>query len=239
MKAAGRFRLREGSALLILGIDTSGKTASCALCDEDKVLAQSTVYTTFTQSQVILPICKRVLDDAGVSLSEIGGIAVAKGPGSYTGLRIGIAAVKGMALSLGVPCAGISTLEALAYNMAGFCGTVVPVMRARQNLVYTALFTSDGENVTRLSDDCIISEEELDSLISDKGSVILVGDAAAELHIKDGLPALNKALLAPPHVRLQLASSLCMAAVKNGFSTPKELEAAYLQPTKAEKDRTK
>ncbi len=231
--------LTEGNVLLILGIDTSGRIASCAVCDEDRVISQSTIYTELTHSQVILPVCQKVLEDAGVSLQDIDGIAVANGPGSYTGLRIGISAVKAMCFALDKKCAGISTLESLAYNMVGSKGTILAVMRARADLLYTAAFKSDGRSLTRLWEDMIISESALAEKIAEIKDVILVGDAAKELSEMEEYPVFNEAILAPTHNRLQLASSLCYVAMNNGFTTPDTLDAAYLQITKAEKDREK
>ena len=128
--------------MLILGIDTSGKTASVALCDENTVLAQTTVLTKLTHSQVIMPLCETMLKNAGEKLENINGIAAANGPGSYTGLRIGVSAVKAMAFALNIGCAGISTLESLAYNFKGIKTTVCSIMHARLDLVYAAFFES-------------------------------------------------------------------------------------------------
>lgn len=127
--------------LLVIGIDTSGKTASCALCTEDAVLAQNTFVTKLTHSQVILPMVKKMLEDSGKKLEEIDGFAAVSGPGSYTGLRIGISAVKGICFALDKPCAGVSALESLAYNFSGTDTVICSVMHARQNLVYSAFLS--------------------------------------------------------------------------------------------------
>ena len=119
--------------MLILGIDTSGKTAACALYEDGIMLGQSCVYTVKTQSQVILPLIKKLMSDCNRELSQLSLIAVSKGPGSYTGIRIGIAAVKAMAFSLDIPCCGVSTLEGLAYT-SGYEGTVCPIIKARKDL---------------------------------------------------------------------------------------------------------
>ena len=219
----------------LLGIDTSGKIAAVALCDENTVLAQATVFTKLTHSQVILPLCKEMLANVGVTLEEIDGIAVADGPGSYTGLRIGISAVKAMCFALNKPCIGISTLESLAYNFMGFKGTICSVMSARQNLVYTATFSSNDKEIERITDDRIITTEALfGDLIKIDGEIILVGDCA-----KSCCSDFNskKIIIAPPHLRLQLASSLCYAGFTKELSAPEILDARYLQLTKAEKDR--
>lgn len=216
--------------MTLLGIDTSGKTASVAVCNENSVLAQTTVYTTLTHSQVILPICREVLKNAGMELSEIDGIAVSAGPGSYTGLRIGISAVKAMCFALGKPCVGISTLEALAYNVSLHKGIICAVMAARLDLVYCAVFSSDGNSVLRLTEDEILPLDELKSrLEAMEGNIAVVGDSADKL-------TGEKFITAPPHLKLQLASSLCAAGFGKNMYAPDELEAAYLQITKAEKD---
>ncbi|MGN0675579.1 MAG: tRNA (adenosine(37)-N6)-threonylcarbamoyltransferase complex dimerization subunit type 1 TsaB [Oscillospiraceae bacterium] len=221
------------SALTLLGIDTSGKTASVAVCTENSVLAQTTVYTTLTHSQVILPICKEVLKNAGMELSEIDGIAAAMGPGSYTGLRIGIAAVKAMCFALNKPCIGISTLESLANNVSLHRGIICAVMAARLDLVYCAVFRSDGKKSERITEDKIMSLEELKAqLEAMDGDIAVVGDAAEKL---EG----ERFITAPPHLKLQLASSLCAAAFGKELYAPDRLEAAYLQITKAEKDLQK
>lgn len=216
--------------MTLLGIDTSGKTASVAVCTENSVLAQTTVYTKLTHSQVILPICKEVLKNAGMELSQIDGIAAAAGPGSYTGLRIGIAAVKAMCFALGKPCIGISTLESLAYNVSVHNGIICAVMAARLDLVYCAVFRSDGRTVSRMTEDEILSIDELkERLKTMDGDIIAVGDAADKL-------AGEGFITAPPHLKLQLASSLCAAGFSKELYSPDELEAAYMQITKAEKD---
>lgn len=216
--------------MTLLGIETSGKTASVAVCTENAVLAQNSVYTKLTHSQVILPICNDVLKNAGIGLSDVDGIAVSAGPGSYTGLRIGIASVKAICFALNKPCIGISTLESLACNVSMHKGTICAVMTARLDLVYCALFHSDGVKVTRITDDEILSLEELNKrLDAETGDIAVVGDAADKL-------TGERYIIAPPHLKLQLASGLCAAAFGKEFAAPDELEAAYLQITKAEKD---
>ena len=216
--------------MILLGIDTSGKTASAAVCTENAVLAQTAVYTKLTHSQVILPICKDVLKSAGLELSDVDVIAAAAGPGSYTGLRIGIAAVKAVCFALEKPCIGVSTLEALAYNVSLHRGLICAVMAARLDLVYCAVFRSDGKNITRLSEDKLLPIAELQLGLEAAGEyVVTVGNAAEKL-------GGERFLTAPPHLKLQLASSLCTAGFTKEPYSPDKLEAAYMEITKAEKD---
>ncbi len=225
------------SVLIILGIDTSGKTASVAVCSENAVLAQTSVLTRLTHSQVIMPICTEVLRNAGIGLNDVDAMAVSNGPGSYTGLRIGVSAVKAMSFALNKKCVGISTLESLAYNMRGFKGVVCTVMKARADLMYTAFFTSYKDVITRIFDDTILPEADIISRIKGyHGEIVLVGDAAEELYQNNNFAETENVTLAPPHLRLQLASSLCYASYEKQFGTADGLNAEYLQQTKAEKD---
>ena len=225
------------SDLILLGIDTSGKTASVAVCDEETVLAQTSVLTRLTHSQVIMPLCNEVLRNAGIPLSTVDAMVVSNGPGSYTGLRIGVSAVKAMSYAMKKKCLGVSTLESLAYNMRGFRGVICPVMNARLNLMYTAFFTSYQNNISRIFEDSILSTEDIISrLKSYSGDIILVGDGAKEIYFNENILGADNIVLAPPHLRLQLASSLCYASFDKKFGSADTLNAEYMQETKAEKD---
>ncbi len=221
----------------ILGIDTSGKIASVSIVDENAVVASNTFLTNLTHSQVILGLVEKTLADAKISLESIDALAVSNGPGSYTGLRIGIAAVKAISFTLEKKCCGISTLESLAYNCIGTASIIIPVMKARPEVVYYSIFKSDGNNLERIRADKVASVDELIQTINlTVENIVLVGDYAKELfdeHFADDMHV----RLSPLHERLQLASSLCLvAASKNEFVSPYDLEVNYLQITKAEKD---
>lgn len=224
--------------MLILGIDTSGKTASVAVCDENFVIAQTTILTNLTHSQVILPLLERLLSDSGISLKDIDVIAVANGPGSYTGLRIGISAVKGMAFALDKSCVGISTLESLAFNVVSAKANIVSLMKARPDIAYCGIFKSNGEKLERIYADKVISLDEVSTLVNSlNGDVIILGDYSFECYNRLFSGNTN-VRLAPVAERLQLASSLCMLAINNpnAFESAEKLNASYLQVTKAEKD---
>lgn len=217
--------------MLILAIDTSGHTASAALLEDSTLRAQVSLYTLRTHSQVMLPLCRQLLDNAGVTLEEIDLFAVADGPGSYTGLRIGISAVKGMAFALGKPCAGISTLEGMAYNLLGTRGTLCCAIHARQQLHYCAIFSSDGREITRLTEDAILPQEHLlEQLRTLPQPVTVCGDGAAML-----LEAEPGLIQAPPHLLLQSAAGIALAARHAQPVDADALCARYLQATQAEK----
>ena len=222
--------------LLILGIDTSGKTASVSLFDSDteNFLAGSTLYTQKTHSQVIMPMVKDIIYDAGKTMSDIDRIAVADGPGSYTGLRIGVAGVKAMCFALGCKCVGVSTLEGLAYNNVAFHGTICSVMKARGELVYTCSYKSDGYCIEPLCDEAIINRDELAEFLALNGTdALLCGDGAADFFTDYKSP---KLFIAPPQSRLQNACGVCLASLSKKEVSPDELEVSYLQKVKAEKD---
>ena len=222
--------------MLLLGIDTSGKTASAALFDSENelFLAQTTVYTQKTHSQVIMPIVKDIMAQAGKELSDLGGIAVANGPGSYTGLRIGVAAVKALSFGLGIKCCGVSTLLGLACNNLSYKGHICAIMKARGDLVYTCTYRSDGYCVEQVSEEQIISRDELaEYLAFNVKEAMLCGDGAADFYNAYSSPAF---IIAPPQGRLQSAVGVCLAGISKKLSEPEQLEVSYLQKVKAEKD---
>lgn len=225
--------------MLILGIDTSGKTASAALFDTDTeiFLAQTTLYTQKTHSQVIMPVCKDIIAQAGKKMSDIDAIAVAQGPGSYTGLRIGVAAVKAMSFALDCKCCGVSTLEGLACNNISYKGTICSVMKARGDLVYTCSYKSDGYCLEPLCEEQIISRDALAEFLAFNGEeTLLCGDGAADFFTDYRSPMF---LIAPPQGRLQNACGVCLGAVSKKLVAADELEVSYLQKVKAEKDLEK
>ena len=223
----------------ILAIDTSGKTASVALSDDARLMWEKTVYTKLTHSQVILPMVSRALEDTGLDYPDIDCIAIANGPGSYTGLRIGVGAVKG--ICLGAPhikAAGVSTLLALAYNCNTFDGTVLSVMRARPKIIYAAAFECRRGVITRISEDKVCGEDEFFAGLSLDNEIMLVGDCAVDIKASRFADREN-IRTAPINCILQRASSLCLAvnADESLMCSADELAVSYLQATKAEKDK--
>ena len=222
----------------ILGIDTSGKIASVAITDGDRVLWEKSVYTKLTHSQVILPMVKQALEECELSFADLDCAAVANGPGSYTGLRIGIGAVKGMCLGCeSLKCAGVSTLLSLAYNNISYIGKIVSVMKARPKIVYAGIFQSDGEKIIRIDKDKIADEEEIFTALKGE-KFLLTGDYAKDIKEKYFSDDCNVICAGPSQI-LQKASSVCLAVEKDPQTITEgdKLEVAYLQATKAEKDK--
>ena len=226
----------------ILAIDTSAGPASCAVTADGDILASALVNVRLTHSQTLMPMVEGMLRHASLSLSDMDALAVAVGPGSFTGVRIGVAAVKGLAFANNTPCVAVSTLEAIAQNAAGsgFTGLVCAAMDARCGQVYTATFVSDGEKVDRFTDDEAITITELTARLSADGRpVMLMGDGAAICYAAmcETLPDVR---LAPPHLRYQQATGVAAAALPRVLAgetvTAKELLPVYLRLPQAERE---
>ena len=164
----------------ILAVECSAGPASAAIIEDGRILGQASVNVKITHSQTLMPMIKGILDNSFTALSDIDGIAVSAGPGSFTGIRIGIAAVKGLAAPRDLPCAAVSTLRAMAEPFRSENAIICAVMDARCNQVYNALFEVCGDTVTRLCDDRALMCDELCKKIAEicKGGkrVIVTGD---------------------------------------------------------------
>ena len=225
----------------ILAIESSAKAASVCLWEEGKLLAESYQNSGMTHSRTLLPLCVSMLEHCETTLSQVDVVAVAHGPGSFTGLRIGLSTAMGLSWPEEKPCCGVSTLEAMAWNLSHVDGLICCAMDARRQQVYNALFRAQGGALTRLTPDRAISLEELfrDPLMAEKAQ-ILVGDGA-ELCYNEGKTRGLPVRLAPPHLRFQRASGVAMAAAlmaERGELYPAgELRASYLRLSQAERER--
>ena len=217
----------------ILALDTSSKTASAAAWDGE-LRAEFTVQNGLTHSETILPMVQRVIETAGWKPADLTGIAVAVGPGSFTGVRIGVATVKGLAFPKGLPCAPVSTLESLAENLSGTEGIVCALMDARRNQFYYALF----ENGVRLTPDSCGGMEEICALLGEKKAT-LCGDGAAVF--ASLFPDRCPHTVANPVIREQnaLSTALCgyRMYMEGKTVSGKELRPTYLRVPQAERER--
>lgn len=227
--------------MLILAFESSAKAASVALMRDGVLLAESFQNNGKTHSATLMPMAQQVLRDCDVKPSDLTAVAVAKGPGSFTGVRIGVAAAKGLAWGAEKPVCGVSTLEGMAYQMLQCRGIICPVMDARRSQVYNALFLSDGENLTRLTPDRAISLEELKKdLETREKTIFLVGDGTKLCYntLSEALPHLT---LPPAHLEMQRASGVAMAAErlaqKGELTEPGALQPNYLRLSQAERER--
>lgn len=223
----------------ILAFDTSAKTATAAVIEDGEILCNASISAGLTHSQTLLPLVNSILKASKISLDDIDVFAVSNGPGSFTGLRIAVAAIKGMAQGLEKPCIGISTLEALAYNYSGLSGTVCAVMDARCSQVYTATFKVNGSFPERLTDDEALPIDTLTETLKNYPDVTFVGDGAKLCFnaLKDKLSV----KLAPVKLRYQDAVSVGLAAenmIANGVNpqNASELMPSYLRLPQAERE---
>lgn len=230
--------------MLILALESSAKAASCALCRDDFLLAQAFQNSALTHSVTLLPMVEDMLKNASVRLDDVELVAVAAGPGSFTGLRIGVAEAKGLAWAKGLPCAGCSTLEAMAWNLAHLEGQeLCCCMDARRGQVYAGRFRVEHGVPVRLSGDGAVSLEDLAGEIgknSGKKTQFLVGDGW-ELCYNDfqsrGIPC----AVAPPHLRYQSAWGVGRCALelaKQGkLVSAADLKPDYHRLSQAERER--
>ena len=227
--------------MLILGIETSARACSAALCRDGELLAQSYERTGLTHSRTLLPMIENMLSNTETPKNAIDAIAVAQGPGSFTGIRIGIAAAKGLAWAREIPCAGVSTLEAMARSLGVYQGYVLGVMDARRSQVYAGLFHVDCGKYTRVMEDSAISLEDLREVLQKCSEpIFLVGDGSILCYntLLESVPAL---VLPPEHRMHQRADGVALAALEmidrgdpgDGIT----LTPNYLRLSQAERER--
>ena len=222
----------------ILALDSTAVVATVALCEDERLLGEYTIANGNTHSQTLLPMVESLLGHFSISTDEINLFAASAGPGSFTGVRIGAATVKGLAFATEKPCLGVSTLEALAYNLIGIDGLICPVMNARRQQVYTALFRAKDGKLERLMPDSAIAITELDKRLSDYDEpIMLCGDGY------DVTTALLTHPIRPTPERLRHQSAYSVAQVarmayESGVrTTDSEMVATYLRLSQAERER--
>ena len=219
----------------ILSIDTATKVMGVALADEEKLIGEACLDVGKTHSQRLLPLLAALLENAEIEPHSLDAIAVTCGPGSFTGLRIGIATAKALAKAWQKPVAPICTLDALAYNARGTAELLCPVLDARKSQLYSALYDATGQ---RLEEPCAISTAELAQKLREKsGKVVFLGDGAAAFPVfQEALG--ERALLFPKARRLFMAASAAELGLKlaqNGqMLAPEQIKAFYLRASEAE-----
>lgn len=216
---------------MLLSMDSSAVTASVALTDGDEIIKSEFVNSGLTHSETLLPMIARVMD--GHKYSELDGIAITAGPGSFTGVRIGVATVKGLAFNDDIPCYSVSTLEAIAYNFVDENAVVCAVMDARRMQFYNALFRVQNGKVERLCDDRAISIEDLRNELKQYDKVIIAGDGA-NLCFRN--IELENCSLADDDKMYQNAVGVAKAAKNKNAISPKALMPVYLRQSQAERE---
>ncbi len=227
--------------MLILAFETSAKAGSVALWQDGKLLGESYQNTGLTHSQTLLSMAESLIASCGCTPQDMTAAAVAAGPGSFTGVRIGVAAAKGFAWGLEIPCCGVSTLEAMAEGMGIYDGYVLPVMDARRSQVYNAIFKAERGVLSRICEDRAISLADLfRDLKSLDSPIYLVGDGSILTYntLKEQLPSL---ILPPEHRMHQRAAGVAMVAERmlqsGNACDAAALTPNYLRLSQAERER--
>ena len=221
--------------MLILALDSTAQVGSVALCEDEKLIAEYTLNTGHTHSETLLPMVESILKIGGYTVDDVDLFVCTAGPGSFTGVRIGAATVKGIAFGKDKPCIGVSTLEALALNGVALDGILCPCMNARRNQVYNALFRCDGKgSLERLCPDRAIGVEELEEELKGYGEPVRIcGDGAFLLT--------GKYEYVPEPLIHQNGYSVAMCALKafkeGRFTSDEAIAPTYLRPSQAERTR--
>lgn len=227
--------------MLILAFETSAKAASVAVHDGEKLLGAAYQNTGLTHSATLMVMAQDLLKQLDKTPADVTAVAVAAGPGSFTGVRIGMAAAKGFAWGRQIPCVGVSTLEAMAVSLGAWQGYVCPVMDARRNQVYNALFRMDCGKCTRVTEDRAISLRDLgEELQKLSEPVFLVGDGS-NLCYNTLLKSIPNLVLPPEHRLHQRAEGVAILAAespdRNDVSSGAGLVPNYLRLSQAERER--
>lgn len=227
--------------MLILAFETSAKAGSVALMDEHKLLGESYQNTGLTHSQTLLTMAQDLLKSCGYTPKDVTAVAVAAGPGSFTGVRIGVAATKGFSWGAEIPCYGVSTLEAMAKQMGIWQGYICPVMDARRSQVYNALFHVERGNCRRIYEDRAIALSDLTQELKNlEEPIFLVGDGSV-LCYHTLLESVPDMVCPPEHRMHQRAAGVALAAremiARGETGDAAALTPNYLRLSQAERER--
>lgn len=226
----------------ILGLDSSGLVASVAVVEDDNLLGEYTVNYKKTHSQTLLPMLHEVAEMIELDLNTIDAIAIAGGPGSFTGLRIGSATAKGLGLALDKPIINVPTVDALAYNLVGHSDMICPIMDARRNQTYTGLYRFRQNEFDILRGQCAVGIEEITADINARGEAVVF--------LGDGVPVFREYLaenltvpysFAPAHMNKQRAGTVaalgCCYMAEGRYETAEVHKPDYLRLSQAERER--
>ena len=228
--------------MIILAFDGTAKCASCAVLRDEVCLGEYNIDNGLTQSELLLPMAESLMKSLKLNFSDVDLYATSVGPGSFTGVRIGAALVKGLAFGRDIPCAAVSTLDGLAENLRGLKGIIVPVMDARRGQVYSAIFRCDGEKMEKLAEDMAIAIKDLGEMLRqyEGESIYLVGDGydVARRGITDSRIKLE---ITPHGMRNESAASVARVAHRQynegNTVSDSELSPTYLRLPQAERER--
>jgi len=224
----------------LLGIDSATEAASCAVIDDDKLLGEITFNYKKQHSIIIMNMIDYLLKNLKISVDDLDGFAVSKGPGSFTGLRIGMAVVKGLSEGSKKPFVSISSLDTMAYSLSYTSGIICPIIDALRNNVYTALYTFENNKLNKISDYMAISVDDLIKMLRDYNlPVTFIGDAVPKFKeiFENELDKIN---FSPTHLNLVKASGLCELGInlmrEGKFDNPLSSAPIYLRKSQAERE---
>ena len=230
--------------MIVLAIDTTAKTATAAITQNENLIALTVLNTPNTHSVTLLPMIDQLLCGAGLEVKDVDLFVTSAGPGSFTGVRIGAAAIKGLAFSSNKPCVGVSSLEALALNVTEQDGIVCPVMDARRNQLYNALFKYENGELKRLTPDRVLSAGELAAELSGNDEAVYLSGDGSDIAKR----ALDTKTVKFPHEALKYHNAYNVALLgyreyvnathqdKEGY-TAEKLSPVYLRMSQAERER--
>ena len=228
----------------IIALDSSGMVASVAVFEDGVLLAEYTVNYKKTHSQTLLPMLDEVVKMTELELASVDAIAVAAGPGSFTGLRIGASTAKGLGLAMGIPLIPVSTLEALAYNLYGTCCLICPIMDARRDQVYTGIYRFEGEKLKAVKEPMALGVDDLARSLNEMDQeVIFLGDGVPVYQDKLKTLIRVSCAFAPGHLSRQRAGAVAALGWRyyqeGKVQTAAEHVPEYLRMSQAERERKK
>ena len=225
--------------MIVLSIDSSSKVATVALLKDDMLIAEYVLNDKREHSVLLMPMIENILKENDLTVSDIDGYVVSKGPGSFTGLRIGMATIKGMSFGSNKPYISLSSLDALAYSVSSFSGIICPIMDALRESVYTGLYKNDNDKLETIMEPTPMDLIDLLNLLKEKNDeVIFTGDGLIKHkeYIKENFP---NAHFAPNHLSIIRASSLGelgLELLKNGMADDPNSSPVYLKKPQAERE---
>ncbi|MCL2531120.1 MAG: tRNA (adenosine(37)-N6)-threonylcarbamoyltransferase complex dimerization subunit type 1 TsaB [Oscillospiraceae bacterium] len=221
--------------MLTLGIDCSAGFLSAAVAQNMRLVDETLLHSGQKHSETLLTVIDELLGSCGLAIAQVDRVCVTHGPGSFTGLRIGAATAKGLAIARNIPCAGVSTLAAIAAGASDLPGTLCCAMDARRLQVYNAQFAMRNSQLTRLCDDQAIAIAELEQQLPADSPVWFCGDGAQLCY--DNMAKHANWQLAPEPVRVQRAWGAILAARDEDYACATQLQLNYLRPSQAERER--
>lgn len=222
--------------MLVLSVDASSKCATCALVNDEGVLCEYTLNNKREHSVLIMPMIEQLLKDENLTIDDVDGFVVSKGPGSFTGLRIGMSTIKGLSFGSGKPYVSVSTLDGLALSLSSFTGIICPIMDALRDTVYTTFFKFTNGKLEKLMDYTSLSLEELKDSLNEKNEpVIFTGDGVFK-HKEFLQENINNVSFAPNHVNLVRASAIGeigLELLKEGLADSDDSAPLYIKQPQA------